>query len=131
MGHKSKHNIHNEGGTLLKGIPKNLNSRATREHIKTNGLMQGGSFLPLGSGIVEGRAISIGDLKTALDKSYSKTKIKSGFGDFDVDSNLTTKETQVYNNPKTGQVLVVHRGTQGLRDVFTDIAYTATIYIRY
>ena len=82
----------------------------------------------VGSGIVEGRAISIGDLKTALDKSYSKTKIKSGFGDFEVDSNLTTKETQVYNNPKTGQVLVVHRGTQGLRDVFTDIAYTATGY---
>ena len=48
VGHKSKHNIHNEGGTLLKGIPKNVNSRATREHIKTNGLMQGGSFLPLG-----------------------------------------------------------------------------------
>ena len=82
----------------------------------------------IGTGIVEGRAISIGDLKTALDKSYSKTKIKSGFGDFEVDSNLTTKETQVYNNPKTGQVLVVHRGTQGLRDVFTDIAYTATGY---
>merc|ERR1712006_61647 len=28
----------------------------------------------------------------------------------------------------TGQVLVVHRGTQGLHDVFTDIAYTATGY---
>ena len=26
VGHKSKHNIHNEGGTLLKGIPKNLRS---------------------------------------------------------------------------------------------------------
>ena len=48
LGHKSKQNIHNEGGTLLKGIPKSLNSRATRDHIKTNGLMQGGSFLPLG-----------------------------------------------------------------------------------
>lgn len=40
-----------------------------------------------------------------------------------MDSDLTTKETQTYVNPKTGQVLVVHRGTQGLRDVFTDIAY--------
>ena len=48
LGHKSKQNINNEGGTLLKGIPKSLNSRATRDHIKTNGLMQGGSFLPLG-----------------------------------------------------------------------------------
>ena len=48
LGHKSKQNIHNEGGTLLKGIPKSLNSRAKRDHIKTKGLMQGGSFLPLG-----------------------------------------------------------------------------------
>ena len=80
------------------------------------------------SAIIQGRAISIGDLKTALDKSYSKTKVKTGFGDFQVDSDLTTKETQTYVNPKTGQVLVVHRGTQGLRDVFTDIAYTATGY---
>ena len=80
------------------------------------------------SAIIQGRAISIGDLKTALDKSYSKTKVKTGFGDFQVDSDLTTKETQTYVNSKTGQVLVVHRGTQGLRDVFTDIAYTATGY---
>ena len=77
---------------------------------------------------IQGRAISIGDLKTALDKSYSKSKVKTGFGDFQVDSDLTTKETQTYVNPKTGQVLVVHRGTQGLRDVLTDIAYTATGY---
>ena len=48
-GHKSKHNIHNEGGTLLKGIPKAMSSRGgTREHIQTNGLIRGGSFLPLG-----------------------------------------------------------------------------------
>ena len=80
------------------------------------------------SAIIQGRAISIGDLKTALDKSYSTTKVKTGFGDFQVDSELTTKETQTYVNSKTGQVLVVHRGTQGLRDVFTDIAYTATGY---
>ena len=78
--------------------------------------------------VIQGRAISIGDLKTALDKSYSKSKVKTGFGDFQVDGDLTTKETQTYVNPKTGQVLVVHRGTQGLRDVFTDIAYTATGY---
>ena len=80
------------------------------------------------NGVVQGRAISIGDLKTALDKSYSKTKVKSGFGDFEVDADLTTKETQTYVNPKSGQVLVVHRGTQGLRDIFTDIAYTASGY---
>ena len=82
----------------------------------------------LENAIIKGRAISIGDLKTALDKSYSKSKVKTGFGDYEVDPDLTTKETQTYVNRKTGQVLVVYRGTQGLRDVFTDIAYTATGY---
>ena len=49
IGHKSKQNIHNEGGNLLRGIPKTLASRKrAQEHIKTNGLMHGGSFLPLG-----------------------------------------------------------------------------------
>ena len=49
VGHKSKQNIHNEGGNLLRGIPKTLASRKrAQEHIKTNGLMHGGSFLPLG-----------------------------------------------------------------------------------
>ena len=47
-GHRSKHKIYKEGGTLLKGIPKNVNCRACRERIQTNGLMHGGSFLPLG-----------------------------------------------------------------------------------
>ena len=49
IGHKSNQNIHNEGGNLLKGIPKTLASRKrAKEHIKTNGLVHGGSFLPLG-----------------------------------------------------------------------------------
>ena len=44
----SKNKIYKVGGTLLKGIPKNVNCRACRERIQTNGLMHGGSFLPLG-----------------------------------------------------------------------------------
>lgn len=46
---KSKHNIHTEGGQLLHGIPKSMaQRRKARERIHTNGLMHGGSFLPLG-----------------------------------------------------------------------------------
>ena len=44
----SKNKIYKEGGTLLKGIPKNVNCRGCRDRIQTNGLMHGGSFLPLG-----------------------------------------------------------------------------------
>ena len=47
-GRRSKHKIYKEGGTLLRGIPKNVNCRACKERIQTNGLMHGGSFLPLG-----------------------------------------------------------------------------------
>ena len=66
--------------------------------------------------LIQGKAISIKNLKIALDKSYSKNKVKDGFGDFEVDPSLTTKETQTYVNPKTQQVLVVHRGTASLSD---------------
>lgn len=46
---KSKQNIHTEGGQLLHGIPKSMaQRRRARERIHTNGLMHGGSFLPLG-----------------------------------------------------------------------------------
>ena len=78
--------------------------------------------------LIEGKAISVKNLKTALDKSYSKTTVKEGFGDFDVDPSLTTRETQTYINRKTGQVLVVHRGTKSMSDVFTDLGYTAFGY---
>ena len=77
---------------------------------------------------IQGRAISIKNLKTALDKSYGKTKVTEGFGDFEVDPSLTTRETQTYINKKTGQALVVHRGTASMSDVFTDLAYSTTGY---
>ena len=78
--------------------------------------------------LIQGKAISIKNLKIALDKSYSKNKVKDGFGDFEVDPSLTTKETQTYVNQKTKQVLVVHRGTASMSDVFADLAFGATGY---
>ena len=57
--------------------------------------------------LIVGKAVSIKDLKTALDKSYSAKTVKDGFGDFQVDPSLTTRETQTYVNPNTNQVLVV------------------------
>ena len=66
---------------------------------------------------IVGKAVSIiKDLKTALDKSYSAKSVKEGFGDFQVDPSLTTRETQTYVNPNTNQVLVVHRGTASMSD---------------
>ena len=41
---------------------------------------------------IQGRAISIKNLKTALDKSYSKKRVTEGFSDFKVDPSLTTRE---------------------------------------
>ena len=78
--------------------------------------------------LIVGKAVSIKDLKTALDKSYSAKSVKEGFVDFQVDPSLTTRETQTYVNPNTNQVLVVHRGTASMSDVFTDLAYSSTGY---
>ena len=63
---------------------------------------------------IVGKAISIKD---------SAKSVKEGFGDFQVDPSLTTRETQTYVNPNTNQVLVVHRGTASMSDIFTDLAF--------
>ena len=77
---------------------------------------------------IKGEALSVGTLKKALENSYGKSNVKQGFDGYEPVSRLTDRQAQVYHNPKTGHTIVAHRGTQGLRDVMTDIAYTTTGY---
>jgi len=77
---------------------------------------------------MEGRAISVKTLQSALKSSYGKNKKKQGFDGYEPVQHLTDTEAQVYYNPKTKQAIVSHRGTQGLSDVLTDVAYTTTGY---
>lgn len=69
----------------------------------------------------KGGSLSAKDLKNLLNKSYDKKT--SDYGDFKVDKSLSGQRVQVYHNPKTGQVVVAHRGTQGIHDIGNDIKY--------
>ena len=77
---------------------------------------------------IEGKAISAKILKKALTNSYGKSNKKEGFDGYEPVNRLTDRQAQVYHNPKTGHTIVAHRGTQGIKDVFTDLAYATTGY---
>lgn len=50
-----------------------------------------------------------------LSSSYDKSA-PDEIGDFIKDKKLSGHRAQVYHNPKTGQAIVVHRGSQGVHD---------------
>ena len=57
-----------------------------------------------------GGALSQKDLKGLLGASYDPT---DNVNDFQLDKDSSSKTSQVYHNPKTGQTVVAHRGTKG------------------
>ncbi|QIG59349.1 hypothetical protein [Dishui Lake virophage 2] len=69
-----------------------------------------------------GGKLSLGNLKGLLNKSYDSKKPKN-YQEFEVDKELSGQRVQVYKNPKTGQVIVSHRGTQGIHDIGNDLKY--------
>jgi hypothetical protein len=69
-----------------------------------------------------GGKLSLGNLKGLLNKSYESKKPKD-YMDFEVDKELSGERVQVYKNKKTGQVVVSHRGTQGIHDIGNDLKY--------
>ena len=70
---------------------------------------------------MKGGKLSSQDLQHFLKKSYD-TK-HSDYKDFVLDKGLSGQRVQVYQNPKTNQAVVVHRGTKGLKDWMTDARY--------
>ena len=80
---------------------------------------QGGRGL-YGEGL-EGGALANDDFQALLKKSYEKTP--SDYKDFKVDKPLSGQRAQVYKNSKTGQVVVVHRGTADMNDWISDARY--------
>jgi len=65
-----------------------------------------------------GGKLAAHDMSDLLAASYDK-KIHD-VGDFKIDRQLSGQRAQVYYNPKTGQAVVVHRGTAGMHDWITD-----------
>ena len=70
---------------------------------------------------IVGKGLPADILKNLLAKSYDKNP--SDYKDFSVDKDLSGQRVQVYKNHKTGQVVVAHRGTQGIHDWITDLRY--------
>lgn len=72
-----------------------------------------------GDGI--GGKLSVSHLKNLLNASYNKSI--DNLDGFNQDKQLSTKTTKVYHNPTTGQVVVAHKGTQGLTDWLNNGVY--------
>ena len=58
------------------------------------------------------------------------TLFNAGYGDkpanmegYVLDSSISKARNKVYNNPETGQTVVVHRGTKGAKDWLNNLAY--------
>jgi hypothetical protein len=62
------------------------------------------------------------NLQDFYKSSYSKKP--QNVDGYNIDKNLSGKRVQVYHNPTTNQAVVVHRGTQGLKDIGTDLYYS-------
>jgi hypothetical protein len=59
-----------------------------------------------------------------ISNSYNaKGKLPAKIGDFQLDKSLSGQRAQVYHNPKTGEAVVVHRGSQGIHDWGNNLKY--------
>lgn len=66
-----------------------------------------------------GAGIRNDDLRVLLKQSYDADL--RDHGNWKVDRALSGQRVQVYHNPRTGETVVAHRGTQGMQDVGTDM----------
>lgn len=69
-----------------------------------------------------GRGLPAGDIQKLLKNSYQIPPAET-VGDFVLDKSLSGRRVQVYKNRNSPQAVVVHRGTQGVKDWATDLFY--------
>lgn len=60
-----------------------------------------------------GGKISTQNFNLMLTESYKKPQDRKNIGDYQIDESLSTPESVVYHNPKTGETKVAYRGTEG------------------
>ena len=63
---------------------------------------------------VEGGRIAAPEFKSLIDASYDPKQTQ--VGDYTLDKQISTSTSKVYHNPNTGQVVVAHKGTEGIMD---------------
>jgi hypothetical protein len=92
---------------------------AQNEKIRQN--MQGLNFKTLiHHNEIKGGKLAVKDLKGLLEASYDG---RANVGDFEIDKGLSTSNSKVYVNKKTGQAVVAHKGTSGLTDWGNNAVY--------
>lgn len=67
---------------------------------------------------MKGGKMRVGDVKRLLNNSYNDKP--SDVDGFTLDKSLSGKRVQVYTD-ENGKAYVVHRGTQGFKDIITDV----------
>ncbi len=77
--------------------------------------------------VLKGGKVSIGNLKSFIDNSYSK-KPKENIDGYVIDKVLTNDIAKVYYHPQTGHAIITHRGTAGLKDWGNNVAYLTGLY---
>ena len=116
---------------LVKVSPRQyavVNALSGEVHAKHSLLKNAKAQLRLLSSL-EGGAISGKELKKLTAASYTKGKARpEQIGDLVLDRQLTTREAAVYHNPKTGEAVVSHRGTQGISDWGNNLALGVGLY---
>lgn len=70
---------------------------------------------------LKGGKMALGNVKKLLKSSYNDTQ--NDIENYKLDKTLSGKRVQVYTDDKD-KAYVVHRGTQGLQDIMTDIKMT-------
>ncbi len=71
---------------------------------------------------VRGGALKASDLRKLLASSYSGAPVDN----WKMEKSMSTKNSKVYRNPSTGQVVVAHKGTQGATDWGNNLVYAVT-----
>ena len=116
---------------LVKVSPRQyavVNAVSGAVHAKHSSLKNAKAQLRLLSSL-EGGAISGKELKKLTAASYTKGKARpEQIGDLVLDRQLTTREAAIYHNPKTGEAVVTHRGTQGISDWGNNLALGVGLY---
>jgi hypothetical protein len=69
---------------------------------------------------IKGGKLAVKDLKGLLEGSYDA---RQQVGDFELDKALSTSNSKVYVNKRTGQAVVAHKGTSGITDWANNAVY--------
>ncbi len=71
---------------------------------------------------VRGGSLRASDLRKLLSSSYSGEPVDN----WKMEKSMSSKNSKVYRNPSTGQVVVAHKGTQGTMDWGNNLVYAVT-----